>query len=237
MLDRRSGLGLCLALSGLLVGCSGGDFASEVSARPAPTSLSRRDEFRFRLPADEKFSIALAPSRQAPGLGGTAHAVGKAQREGTAELSADIESGGEAEATCQVGHVFRNDTEQQLDLEVSATVEFEYTAEVPAAPTGVNVDVGLRLYARNSRNLLVRNHSIVAHTVEDGSGARRGQETLKFVQALAPGESITVFVAGRAAVKAEFGKSAACRLALRRTEMDVTTRTASGAAATRPAGG
>lgn len=228
--------GLLLAWWGL-AGCGGGNFASEISVRPNPHLLASRGEARIRLPADERFSIALAPSRQSPGLGGTASAKGTARPDGTADASAGVVHGGEAECTLQIGHAFRNDTEQQLDLEVAASVAYEYTAELPTDAVGVTLNVGVRLYARNSRNLLVRNYALVAHSTDDGSASRQGQEKLRFTIALAPGETVTLFVAGQAAVKTEFGKSAACRLELKQTEMEVTTRAAEAAPSSAPAGG
>ena len=73
MTVRRSPFAACAlviaSLAALLssIGCSSGDFGSELSVRPKPHLFDARDQQTLRLPQDEPFSITLAPTQETPG--------------------------------------------------------------------------------------------------------------------------------------------------------------------------
>lgn len=209
-----------------LAGCGDAQFASELPSKPTAVPISDVSGRKRSLPQDERFSIAVAPSSRHPGLGGTADAHGKASDNGEAELSAMVNNGGTAIANFQLGHAFKNDTRQQMDLDL--VVRFNYEFSVTSSPSDRSVDagVGLKLYARNSRNVLVRRDDLFSHAADRGPAARSGSDEVRLTVTVGPGESISVFLAGQTAVNAEYGRSATCQLSVKGMKMDVSPKAA-----------
>lgn len=210
----------------LAAGCSGNGVGSELKARPRPRPLEAEKGRVVRLPQDEPFSIALAPSQEAPGLGGEARAEARASREGSAEATAEVKNGGSAQAEFQLGHAFRNDSDRQVELQVRVRCGFETAAS--ADPPGPLPDarVELRLYARDDRNRLVRNIGLTGHSTENGAASSTDSKDVVFGLALGPGEAVSVFVGGGVRVETREGRSARAAIKLTGLEMEVRTQAA-----------
>jgi hypothetical protein len=204
------------------LGCASSDFGSDLAARPRPRSLPA-EKTTVRLPADMAFSIALSPSNENPGLGGQAEADSHATPDGKADAAASVNNGGDATASFQLGHAFSNDTSRQMDLSFKLRYHYDFDAEVPDPRVPVEGGIGLMLYARDNRNRLTRSDQLLNHTLDDGAIERSGSDATSFVLTLGPGESVSVFVAGRVYVKASEERSAKCSMNLTGVEMEVQT--------------
>lgn len=223
----RASSAAVLSLAGWLAcGCGGGDYAAELSARPRTLALRGEEGRTIRLPADEKFSIYRAPSQQDPGLGGSASADGHATPDGAADCRAQVDGGGEATATFQLGHAFANETDRQMDLDVALRFAYDYAVDASPPDAPVDARVGLKLYARDNRNRLLRNNELLAHAAERGAAERAGREDYRFSLTIGPGASVSVYIAGQSTVKADFGRSGRVALKVAGLEMDVTSRLA-----------
>lgn len=216
-------VGLSLAL--LQTGCSGGDFGSELSARPVPRSLDLNGQV-LRLPQDEPFSIALAPTQEQPGLGGKADANAQVSNRGDADANAQVDNGGAASAEFQLGHAIKNDSDRQASLLVRLHCEFETTAE--ATPPGPlrDAEVGLRLYARDGRNRLLRNMQLAHHSTEEGAASSRVGKDVDFRLTLGPREWVSVYVAGGVHIDTQEGHSARGAIKLSGLKMEIETELA-----------
>jgi hypothetical protein len=146
-------------------------------------------------------------------------------------VTANVSDGGQARATFQLGHAFKNDGERQTDLHVRVRCDYEYQAD-PAA-RWPDAKVGLKLYARDGRNRLRNSFSLVQHTSEDGAAASKDGKELEFTLTLGPGEAVNVFLAGQVEIDVDVGRSARGSLKLSGLEMEVQSRPA---AAVRTAG-
>ncbi|MGH6958984.1 MAG: hypothetical protein ACREE7_00720 [Dongiaceae bacterium] len=210
----------------LLAGCDGGNFASELAARPKPHPLKAEQGATLRLPQDEPFSIVFAPSQKAPALDGAAESDAKASREGSAEASAKVTDGGTAVGTFQLGHVFSNESDQQIELDIRVRFSASYKAEATPPSPRPEANVGLKLYARDGQNRLVRNIDLLGHSTQHGPATRQSNEDFRFTVTLGPRDTLSVFLAGQAEVKAEIGRSASASLALSDTQMAIITEPA-----------
>jgi hypothetical protein len=178
------------------------------------------------LPRDEKFSIALAPAEHRNGLDGVAQSDAKAARDGTAEAAADVTGSGTASAGFQLGHSFRNDTDRQTDFEFDVRLRYAYDASSDPPGGAPHATISLALYARDGRNRLLREQTLTSATTESGPVRRSTSDEVRFSVTLGPGESVSVYVAGRAAVAVSDGHSARGSLKIDGIEMEVSTRPA-----------
>ena len=210
----------------MLSGCGGANFASELSARPKPRVLDSARDATLELPEQEPFSITHLDSTKNTELDGSAAADAHVDRTGSADATADVTNGGAASGSFQLGHAFRNDSDRQLDLSIA--ISFHYETNVDAVPPAGAAEalVGLKLYARDHRNMLVRNDDLLNQTAEQGPGTRQGDSTHNFVLTLGPGQSASVFLGGQASVEAAYGRSGACSLKLSNVRMQVKSRSA-----------
>jgi len=207
-------------------GCGGSNFGAELQARPKPEPLGSTAEQVLHLPQDRPFSIALAPAHQSPGLGGQAHGTAEAEPTGRAAAVADVQGGGSANGQFQLGHVFQNDTDRQLGLRFHLRWRQSYHVEADLSQGPVDALVGLKLYVRDHYNVLVRNDDLLRQAAADGAAQRSGTEELQFEQTLAPGQILTVFLAGQADVNAKLDRSAHCELRVEAVELEVRARAA-----------
>lgn len=226
-------LGLLLAAGG----CASTRFGSELPDQPRPRALGGAGPVTLHLPADAAFNIALPSSTRRPGLGGTASADAEAHADGRAAASAAVSESGQAQGLFQLGHALANDGERQMDCDLE--VRFRYRFEVGQEPA-LNLpdaEVGLRLYARDSRGRLLRDLVLVEHTTEHGAALREADEHSRFTLTLSPGQTVNVFLAGQVRVEIEHGRSASGSLDVSGLTIDVTTRPApaAGAAGHEPA--
>lgn len=209
----------------LLIGCGATQFASELPSRPRAIPLVKAEPRELHIPKDERFSIALAPTMENPGIGGQAEATGHAKPDGSADLTAGITNGGEAQAHFQLGHAFQNETEQQMDLDIVITFEYEYKSDALSEP-GLDANIALRLYVRDKRNRLTRNTELFSSNNQRGLAERRGSDRVRFTLTVGPGEFVSVFLAGETTAKGEYGRSGACSLKLSNMQMAVQTKPA-----------
>lgn len=207
-----------------LSGCAAGGVGAELSAHPTPHAIGKSIQLSLSLPADEAFSIALAPTAQAPGLDGTAEGHASADKKGSASASAKVGNAGTASGTFQLGHAFRNDSGGQLDLSFRITAAYElHVASEPAKP---GATLGMNIFARDGRGRLLRTVPLVALTSVDGAAGSKDQRDVNFTVTLPPEEQLTVFVAGSAAVECRAGQNAEASLALSSFKMDVSGKVA-----------
>lgn len=219
-------LALLLAAPALLSGCAAGGAGSELSAKPTPRGIGQAQGVKLSLPADEPFSIVLAPTQQAPGLDGTAEGRASADKAGSAGASAKVGNVGSAAGTFQLGHAFRNDTAQQIDLSVSVAVTYAYHVSAdPAVPTP-QAQVNLNIFARDGRGRLLRTVPLVSLTSQDGAASSRDQRDVQFSLTLGPRDEVSVFLAGSASAECKPGHDAAADLTLSALRMEVATQAA-----------
>ena len=217
---------VCLPLVICIAGCGGANFGSEFESRPSPTALTASEAATTRLPQDYQFSIHRTTSTDDSGLGGTAEPTASAAADGSADVSVEVAEGGEASAVFQLGHAFENKSTQQVDLDVLVRFHFEYNAESTSADRPVDGSVGLKLYARDDRNRLVRNDELIAHALDKGPTQGSGDRDHRFTVTLGPGRSVSVFLAGQTQAKALPGRAGNCALRISGLSMEVTTRAA-----------
>ena len=219
-------LSLCLPFVIYIAGCGGANFGSEFESRPAPTALTTTPAGTTKLPQDHKFSIHRTTSTNDSGLGGTAEPTASAAADGSANVSVKVAEGGQASAVFQLGHAFENKSAQQVDLDVLVRFHFEYAAESSSADQPVDGSVGLKLYARDDRNRLVRNDELIAHPLDKGPTQGSGDREHRFTLTLGPGRSVSVFLAGQTQAKALPGRAGNCSLKISGLGMEITTRSA-----------
>ncbi len=219
----------CVVVAGvslLLVGCGGGEFGSELAVRPSPRALSRGDGATLHLPREEPFSIALAPTRETPGLGGTAEADARASKAGSADAAARVDNGGSALAGFQLGHSLKNDSDRLANLHVHLRCEYETEAE--AAPPGPLPDakVGLNLYVRDGRNQLLRSFTLAQHSTEEGAASSKDRKDIDFTFPLGAREWVNIFLTGSVEIETPEGHTARGSIKLLKLEMEITTEMA-----------
>lgn len=216
----------CGGWAALLAGCGDARFGSDLPRQPRATALRQTEPTRLRLPQDGAFSIVLPQVHRQPGLDGTAESDAQASGDGRAVAQASVTQTGQAEGLFQLGHAFRNSTGRQVDI--AFTVRVEYAFELAASPETAYPDaqVGLRLYARDGRGRLRRELVLVEHSTENGPVKRQSDSAVDFTLTLAPGETVNVFLAGRARVELEAGRSGSARLEVGQLEMEAVTQPA-----------
>lgn len=216
----------CLAALAPLAGCSSGGMASELSSQPRAEPLGRSIGKTLRLPADVRFSIALAPAQKAPGINGKADASASAERTGSGDAAARVENGGAASATFQIGHAFKNDSDAQLDLLVRTRLNFDYAAS--AKPKGETQDatLSLNLYARDGKSRLLKTLALLSHTTAEGDVKGSDRKEAEFTLTLGPGDSVSVFAGGTVMINTKEGRSADGSIKLNGLEMEIESKAA-----------
>lgn len=235
-------LGFSICLAAPLAGCASTTFGSELTATPAPLIIRDTQATTLRLPSETGFSIHLPQSTEQAGLQGAVDATAKVEKEGSASAVAVVRNGGKGAATFQLGHVFRNDTAQQLDLNIRVRYAFEFAVKNEPVQNLPDATLGIRLFARDARGRLLRDFDLIRHSTEQGAATRRSDEDLSFELVLGVNETMSVFLAGQSSVDAPEGRSAESRLEVKQFSMDVQTRPSPAVAppsqpgASRPAG-
>ncbi|MGE3180468.1 MAG: hypothetical protein AB7N71_02480 [Phycisphaerae bacterium] len=211
---------------GALVGCSGSSFGSDLAVRPAPKLIRDTDGKTMSFPRDGKFTIRLPQSSKQAGLSGTVDADAIVEVGGKASARAEVKNGGSGNGTVQLGHLLKNDTNRQIDLEIRTAFHFEFDVSCDPDEKLPGASVGVRLYVRDQRNRLLREFDLVQHSTEQGSVRRASDEVIEFNTTLGPDDAIAVFVAGQAAVETLEGRSATATLNIDGMTMDITTNPA-----------
>ncbi|MBU0640783.1 MAG: hypothetical protein KKB50_18110 [Planctomycetes bacterium] len=210
----------------MLPGCAGADFGSELSAKPKTHALDHSQGTTLRLPQDEPFAIASFEAQQAADLGGTAKGEAHADAAGNADASAEVSAGGQASGSFQLGHAFRNKTERQMELAITVRFNYEYQLADAAPAQAADTSIGLKLYARDGQNRLLRNFDLLQHNAADGAAVRQAGEDFRFAVPVGPGELLHVFLSGRVVIAASHGRSGAGALRVSAFEIEVQTRPA-----------
>lgn len=177
----------------------------------------------LRIPEKEPFSIISAPAQQAPGLNGTASGAATVDAAaGSAQIAAKVIDSGTASGMFQLGHALRNETDQQVDVAVRVNFDFEYACRADP-PSGLDAGVlSLSVYARNSRNVILREVQIARHSTANGAVEERGGKTLSFVVTSGAREGLNVYVAGSATAETKEQRSAAVELRVSNLKMEFT---------------
>lgn len=209
-------------------GCSGSGAGSELAyqARPTLVADAAGGGSTLHLPRQQPFSIVLSPSREEPGLGGTAHAEAVASGDGQARTAAQVGAEGSAQGTFQLGHALSNQSARQVDLSFSVRFAYEYSASLTPQAARPDAKVSLTLYARDGRNRLLVERPLITHSTEQGAVQDVGTTQTQFTLTLGPDESVSVFLAGQAQVQAKGVATAQAQVAVTGLEMDVTTHVA-----------
>jgi hypothetical protein len=214
------------AVTCLLGGCSSDQFGSELSVRPKPYALRKTESVTVRLPQDEPFSIALPLDHREPGLDGEADAHATAERTGQGEARATVTRSGTAEGLFRLGHAFANDTDRQIDLDITVRYQYEFEAREEPEARLPEASVGLRLYARDDRGRILRDWVLVSYSTDDGTARDQADRTTNCTITLGPGESVDVFLAGRAKADVSVERTASALLKLSGLQFEVVTRPA-----------
>ncbi len=213
-------------IAGLLAGC-GGQFGSEIKVHARPLEIRAAEaSTTIRLPQDRPFGIFTHNSSRQPGLDGSAEAEDQARPDGSALARAGVKEVGKASAEFQVGDVFANQTERQLDLVFRVSYRYEF--EVGSEPARLLPDAAarLRLYARGARGELLRQIALVDASTEAGPGQGRSDDTRQFTLTIGPGGTLTVWLAGQAQVDIQGEHSANAELRLSGLQFEVVTHPA-----------
>ena len=213
---------MILLLPTILTGCAAGGAGSELSARPAqPMNLPKEASQVIHLPQDSKFTIHLAPSNRAPALEGKAESQSEASPDGHARAVATVDNGGTAGATFQLGHAFQNTSDRQVDLKINFRFTYEYALTLEPRGSTPDVTVSLGLFARGSRNQLLKSQSLMSVTTEVGAVTGKDAKDQQLTITLSPHESISVFVAGTVAIETKVDRKAAGSIQLSGLQMDL----------------
>lgn len=210
-----------------LTGCAASNVGVDLAYEPTPRSVSAAIDRTLRLPADEKFIIALAPSNQAPGLSGKAEASARADHAGEGAALANVDDGGVASATVQIGHAIVNDGDTQVDVQVRVRVEFEYELDIDPREARGSASCTLKLYAKDGRNRLLRSITLAQHTSDDGEIDSKDAKESHFTLTLGPRESAKVYVAAVADVNMRDEEDGKAQIAVKKLAMELEGKAAS----------
>ena len=217
-------MGLAVASAVLLTGCGAGELGSELSMRPKPQSLDTNTT--LHVPQDEPFSITLSSSQETPGLSGETETEKNVSNDGNASAAVKVRKGGSAEAAFQIGQSVINDSDQQVQLCVTARCSYETeVATVPPGPFG-DAEVNLTLYARDGRNRLLKSLKFAAHASDEGAASSKNTKEVVFDLPLGARESVNLFVAGNVQIETVPEREASGRIELRGLEMVIETKPA-----------
>lgn len=204
----------------VLAGCESAQYGSELSASPRPRVMDSAGSV-IRLPDESPFSITLPESREQPLLNGKAHATCAADKSGPGSASAEVQTGGVAEALFRVGHSIQNGTSHGADLTCKVDVAYEFDVGASAATAASDAVVGLRLYVRDAQGRLLRSVPLIDYTSADGAVRRTGRDEVMIELALSPGQAVNIFVAGQARVDVPEERSARAAIVLRELKMEI----------------
>ena len=230
MLQARTGLVIATALA--LGGCSTAQFGVEMAVHPKRYTLRKTEPATLRLPQDQRFAIALESDQREPGLDGNADASADARDTGEGVATATVERSGSGEGLFRLGQGFSNDTDRQMDLDVVVRYQYEFAARTEPDAGTPDATVGLRLYAHEEHGRMQRDLVLVDYSTEDGATQQQGDKTLTLTLTLGPGQTMDVFLAGRATVDVTAQRSASATLKLTDLEFEVATRPAPAVQAT-----
>ncbi|MFO0839708.1 MAG: hypothetical protein U1D55_14430 [Phycisphaerae bacterium] len=215
--------------------CSSSGMGAELSATPTARALPANAARPLRLPADEKFSIVFSPSQRAPGLDGEAEASAIASDSGNAEARARVARSGSASGTFQLGHVVKNESASQIDLNCHIHAKYAYDAKSAPATGKRDASVALRLFARDQRNRQLRAIDLLVHGTDQGDASSEVEKDLRITLTLSPGDAASVFLAGSAEANTTMAQSASASLNLSGLKMEFESHPAPPTSA--PAGG
>ena len=216
----------CVTLAPIVAGCAASAGGSELASRPKTLALSAEAGKVIRLPADGAFSIRHQQSSQVAELGGEATGQASLTESNAARASATVTAGGSASGVFQLGHAFRNESDQQVDLLVRVKLSYAYDASNEPREARPDASVSLNVFARDGRNRLIRSMPLVNHTTEQGDARSQGQEDVSFVATLGPAESLSVWVAGSARADVKPERSASASVQVSGVSIEVETRPA-----------
>lgn len=193
-----------LPIAGALAagGCAAGGPGAELSIHPQPFVVAAPEAKTLRVPQDERYSIVLSPSSREPGPGGAADASADADAGGSAAVKAEVQRGGKASGTFQLGHAWKNDTDRQIEVALATEYRYAFSVRAEQQPGArdAGIDLSLKFYARDHLNRLVRSVDLVQHTTEQGDAARQSQESFRVTLPLPPGATIYVYLAGHVSI-------------------------------------
>ncbi len=224
---RPSGTLVAVALI-VLAGCSAGNPTTSLDYRPPTLALRPGRLGTLRLPEDDRFSLHRAPTQRIPRLTGQVQVEADARDDGTARARTQVVAEGEGWAGFQVGHAVRNETARQIVLDVR--IELDWATRVETSPQAPipGADVSLDVLARDQDNRRLRSVNLLTHDSKNGPLDTESSRTIHWRLTLAPGDAVTLYVAGRTAGKLRSaGRAAAQRtvvseLQLRRLHMILT---------------
>jgi len=207
-------------------GCAGSRFGSDLPAPTRPQALRATEGAHLCLPQDRAFSIAVPQVTRKAGFDGQADADATCSGQGSARATAEVIGSGEATALFQLGHAFANELERQVDLEIAVRYRCVFEASSSPESGAGGAQIGLRLYARESRGPLLRELVLVQYGSEAGPAQRQAADEVRFTLTLAPGAAVDVFLAGQVRIEIREGRSARGSLELSQVELEATTRPA-----------
>jgi hypothetical protein len=226
---RLCGCGIILAAVlpvAVTVGCAGSRFGSDLPAPTHPQALRAPEGTHLCLPQDRAFSIAVPQVTRKAGLDGRADADATCSGEGSARATAEVIGSGEATALFQLGHAFANELERQVDLEIAVRYRCVFEAFSSPESGAGGAQIGLRLYARESRGPLLRELVLVQYGSEAGPARRHAADEVHFTLTLAPGAAVDVFLAGQVRIDVREGRTVRGSLELSDVELEATARPA-----------
>jgi hypothetical protein len=183
----------------LLAGCAADQVGAKLASQPEPRGLGTAGGDVLTFPTAEKFSIALPKATHAAGLNGAADATATVDpTTGDAEVTAEVDHTGDADGTFQMGHAIANDSNGQIDIHVKAKLRLLAAAEETPALYLPHAQVGLRLFALDDRNHVLRSVCLLEHNTESGSMQQEADRAVEFTLTLGPHRYVNVYVAGSA---------------------------------------
>ncbi|MBL8879005.1 MAG: hypothetical protein JNG88_07780 [Phycisphaerales bacterium] len=223
---------LLLMLVAHLTGCAGGG-PSELALRPTAKPL--RLDATIKSPGDLPLNLFSSPSQENPGPGGKADARAESKPSGDAIAIADVESGGGATASFQIGSAFVNDSDQQVDVTISAKYRYEFALQTNAKTRTGDATVTLHFYARDQYNRLLRDLPLFTQSTDQGSGGQSGENTINLTLTIGPHDSLYLFFGGSVAVDTlKSARTAHGELKLSGVELTLTTKAAPAVKAAAP---
>lgn len=180
-----------------LMGCAAGG-ASELAIKPVAKPL--RLDGAIRVPGDHPFSVLSSPSQENPAPGGRAEAQAEAKPTGESKANAVVENGGTASASFQLGSAFVNESDQQIDVSISAKYHYDYALQTSAKSRSGDATLSLHFYARDQYNRLLRDIPLLTQSTDQGAAGQSGESTLNLTLTIGPRDSLYVFFGGAVGV-------------------------------------
>lgn len=181
----------------LLCGCEASG-PSELTMRPV--SKPFRLDAAIRVPGDTPFTILSSPSQENPAPGGVVQSHADSAPAGQARAVTSVEHGGAGSATFQLGAAFKNETDRQVDVTVSARYRYEFTLGTDARTRSADGTLSLHFFARDQFNRLLRDVSLLSQSTEQGTTAQSGENQLEFTVTIGARDSLYLFFGGAVGV-------------------------------------